>query len=160
VIFVAVGTQFPFDRLIRHMDDWLKEQTIIEPCFAQIGTGEYEPNLMEWERFIDADAYADKIQQAGLIVSHAGMGSIITAIESQTPIIVINRQHQLGEHRNDHQADGLEWMGKLSGVYTASTQEDLYNLLDQRETLVSDMPANLPQRQSLINYIDQLVYTS
>jgi len=160
MIFVAVGTQFPFDRLVRYVDEWLMSHDVIEPAFAQIGTGDYLPQVMTWEHFIDSETYLEKIKQADLIISHAGMGNIITAIEQQTPIIVVNRQQALGEHRNDHQADGLEWMAKLDGVYTASSKERLYDLLNNQYQLKSQQAQTLPQRQRLIQHINQLIASS
>jgi len=124
MIFVAVGTQFPFDRLIRNMDEWAAVHN--EEVIAQISEGEYTPKHMKWERFLDGEQYNQYIADASIFVSHAGMGNIISAREQQTPIIVMNRQFKLGEHRNDHQADGLKWMGKLKGVLTASTEEVLF----------------------------------
>jgi len=124
MIFVAVGTQFPFNRLIEYMDAWAAEHN--EEVIAQISDGDYTPKHMKWERFMDGEQYNKHIAEASVFVSHAGMGNIISAREQQTPIIVMNRQFTLGEHRNDHQADGLKWMGKLEGVLTASTQDELF----------------------------------
>ncbi len=124
MIFVAVGTQFPFNRLIENMDEWAAEHN--EEVIAQISDGEYIPKHMKWDRFLDGEQYNKNIESASVFISHAGMGNIISAREQQTPIIVMNRQFKLGEHRNDHQADGLKWMGKLAGVLTASTKEELF----------------------------------
>jgi len=131
MIFVAVGTQFPFNRLIQYMDDWVISDSnkTQEKVIAQISDGDYLPQEIKYERFMSGETYNENIRQASVFVSHAGMGNIISAREQKTPIIVINRQVALGEHRNDHQADGLKWMGKLDGVYTASTQEELYQHL-------------------------------
>jgi UDP-N-acetylglucosamine transferase subunit ALG13 len=124
---MAVGTQFPFDRLVRFMDEWAEQFADGEnPVIAQIGDGNYVPKNMQFERFMDAEQYNNHIRDAAVFVSHAGMGNIISAKELGTPIVVINRQFKLGEHRNDHQADGLKWMGKLEGVYAASDQDGLY----------------------------------
>lgn len=123
MIFVAVGTQFPFDRLIQFMDEWAAEHN--EEVIAQISEGKYTPKHMKWERFLDGEQYNKYIADATIFISHAGMGNIIGAREQQTPIVVMNRQFKFGEHRNDHQADGLSWMSKLDGVFTASTQEEL-----------------------------------
>jgi len=124
MIFVAVGTQFPFNRLIENMDDWAADHN--EEVIAQISDGDYTPKHMKWERFLDGKQYNTHIAEASVFISHAGMGNIISAREQQTPIIVMNRQFKLGEHRNDHQADGLKWMGKLDGVFTASNKDELF----------------------------------
>ena len=133
MIFVAVGTQFSFDRLIKAMDEWARDNN--EEVIAQIAGGEYIPQHAKWERFLDGEQYNKHIKEASVFVSHAGMGNIISARNNNTPIIVMNRQYELGEHRNNHQADGVKWMAELSGVYAAPTQETLYSLLDDVQAL-------------------------
>ena len=155
MIFVAVGTQFSFDRLIQYMDEWARDND--EAVFAQIGEGDYEPKHMKWERFLNGDQYNTNIKKSSVFVSHAGMGNIISARENQTPIIVINRQYELGEHRNNHQADGLLWMGKLPGVYTADTQKALYAQLTERATLECPEESENQNRQKLVNFLGDYI---
>ena len=155
MIFVAVGTQFAFDRLIRYVDEWAATHT--EPVIAQIADGSYLPQHLQWERFMTTAVFNQHLQQADLIISHAGMGNIITALESNKPIIVMTRQHALGEHRNDHQLDGLTWMAKLPGVYTAATQHELYALLARRTELLAATAAPDARLQSLVNFIDHSI---
>ncbi len=158
MIFVAVGTQFPFNRLIEYMDTWAAEHG--QEVIAQISDGDYIPKNMKWERFLDGEQYNKNIAEASVFVSHAGMGNIISAREQQTPIIVMNRQFKLGEHRNDHQADGLKWMGKLDGVYTASTQEELnQQLTTVKATNFSEMICSSRNvgNENLSNYIADLI---
>lgn len=155
MIFVAVGTQFSFDRLIQYMDEWARDHD--EPVFAQIGEGEYEPKHMQWARFLNGDEYNSQIRSATVFVSHAGMGNIISARANQTPIIVINRQFELGEHRNNHQAEGLLWMGKLPGVYTADTQETLYAKLAQRTALDCPEESDNQNRQKLVRFLGDYI---
>jgi len=158
VIFVAVGTQFPFNRLIEYMDAWAAEHG--QEVIAQISDGDYIPKNMKWERFLDGEQYNQNIAEASVFVSHAGMGNIISAREQQTPIIVMNRQFKLGEHRNDHQADGLKWMDKLDGVYAASTQEELNQQLSNiKASNFSEMVCSSTTvgNQNLSNYIADLI---
>ncbi len=155
MIFVAVGTQFSFDRLVQYMDEWAGANE--EAVFAQIGDGKYQPKHMQWERFLNGDQYNQHINNSTAFVSHEGMGNIISARENQTPIIVINRQYELGEHRNNHQADGLLWMGKLPGVYTASTQKDLFAQLSQRKHLACPAESDNQKRQQLVKYLGDYI---
>jgi UDP-N-acetylglucosamine transferase subunit ALG13 len=157
MIFVAVGTQFPFDRLIQCVDEWAAEHDT--PAHAQIAEGQYLPQHASWDRFMTTDDFNARLAEASLIISHAGMGNIITALENSKPIIVMNRQHKLGEHRNDHQADGLEWMGKLSGVYTARSCEEMHQLLNHYAELKGSRHQQLEQRRQLIDFIHQAVNT-
>ena len=155
MIFVAVGTQFAFDRLIQCVDEWAQKNDV--PVHAQIADGAYTPQHASWDRFMTTDAFNEKLTTAELIISHAGMGNIITALENSKPIIVMNRQHKLGEHRNDHQADGLEWMGKLAGVYTATSAEEMRALLARKDELQGNEQHDLSQRTQLIDFIDQAI---
>ncbi|MEN9501989.1 MAG: hypothetical protein RI964_1274 [Pseudomonadota bacterium] len=155
MIFVAVGTQFAFDRLIRYVDEWAATQRVTG--MAQIADGAYQPQHLQWERFMTTAVFNQHLQDAALIISHAGMGNIITALENRKPIIVMNRQHALGEHRNDHQLDGLTWMGKLPGVYTASTQAELIALLERRHELTAAHAAPDTRLQTLVDFIDHSI---
>jgi len=157
MIFVAVGTQFPFNRLIKTMDDWAYDHE--EKVIAQISEGDYLPEYIKWQRFLDGEQYNKNIREASVFVSHAGMGNIISAREQQTPIIVMNRQYKLGEHRNDHQAEGLKWMGKLEGVYTASTQEELFAHLEHIDQLAVADPENKVGSPELSCYLANFIKT-
>ena len=155
MIFVATGTQFPFDRLIQYMDKWANQHD--EVVFAQLGNGEFRPKHLGWKRFISQDEYNEAIRQASVFISHAGMGNIISAKEHSTPIIVINRQAELGEHRNDHQTEGLVWMGELEGVYTARTQEELFQHIANRHSLKVTSEQSEEGLHELVGYVDSLV---
>ena len=155
MIFVAVGTQFSFDRLIQYMDEWASQND--EAVFAQIGDGEYIPQNMKWERFLNGDQYNQNINESTAFVSHAGMGNIISAREHQTPVIVINRQFELGEHRNNHQADGLVWMSQLPGVYTADTKETLFVQLAKRAELTSPAESDNQKREQLTQFLGDYI---
>jgi len=155
MIFVATGTQFPFDRLVKYMDEWVSGTN--EDVFVQLGDGEYHPQNIKWERFLGLDDYDEKIKSATVFISHAGMGNIISAKDHGVPIIVINRQAALGEHRNDHQADGLKWMGELEGVYTSSSKEELYELLAQREQLKAFSGCSEESLNDLVGYLNLII---
>ncbi len=155
MIFVAVGTQFPFDRLVRCVDEWAGEHAV--DGLAQIARGDYEPRHLRWERFMTTAVFEAQLRAADLIVSHAGMGNIITALDHRKPIVVMNRQHALGEHRNDHQRDGLEWMAKLPGVYTATTSDEVQAWLDRRATLRAPDATPDSRMRTLVDFIDRSI---
>ncbi len=97
MIFITIGSAFPFDRLIQSMDDWAVATGRSEECLAQIGDGSYEPKSMRWERTLSHGDYAASIKASKVVVSHAGMGSVITAMRSQVPIVMLPRRFEAGE---------------------------------------------------------------
>jgi UDP-N-acetylglucosamine transferase subunit ALG13 len=124
VIFVTIGSVFPFDRMIRAADDWAAANPE-EEVFAQIGDGGYEPRHMIWVRRLDRETYDTAASRARLLVAHAGMGSVITAGRFGKPIVILPRRHALGEHNTDHQADTAAWLSGRSGIYLAEDESVL-----------------------------------
>ena len=124
MIFVTIGSMFPFDRLIRAMDAWAATSPG-EEMLAQIGDGGFEPAHMPWVRKLDREAYVRTVRGARLLVAHAGMGTVITAAEYGKPVVLLPRQGALGEHNNDHQADTAAWLRTRPGIRVADAEGDL-----------------------------------
>jgi len=101
LIFVTVGEQLPFDRLISTIDDWASKSGVA--VYAQIGNTLYRPNFIEYRSSLGPADFSDAFKTAELIIGHAGMGTIITALELNKPLLIMPRKASLGEHRNDHQ---------------------------------------------------------
>lgn len=130
MIFATVGTQLPFDRLVSTLDMWAS-QNPSEQGFVQLGQGKYCPNYLEWARTVSIEVFRSKLKLCDLVVAHAGMGTIISAIELGKPVIVMPRRAELGEHRNDHQLATAERLRHLRGLKIANDHEELAQLLDQ-----------------------------
>jgi UDP-N-acetylglucosamine transferase subunit ALG13 len=125
VIFVTIGSMFPFDRMVRAMDAWALAEGQGEEVLAQIGAGDYEPRHMEWVRKLDRPAYGAAIRRARLVVAHAGVGSIVTAGENGRPIVVLPRRAHLGEHTSDHQVETVGWLRAKPWVHVADDEAAL-----------------------------------
>ncbi len=133
-LFVSVGTMMPFDRLLRTMDDWAAKHPDAA-VFFQIGKSAYEPRHGGFVRLMPAADYRARLAQATLFVAHAGMGSIISAIEAGKPLVMLPRLRSLGEHNTDHQLATAATVGRRDGLYVAASEEDLGPLID---TLLAD----------------------
>jgi UDP-N-acetylglucosamine transferase subunit ALG13 len=122
VIFLTVGSHEPFDRLIAAVDGWCG-RTPGAQVFAQITErAAYQPKHLQWVAQLDQAAYRRKCLEASCLISHAGMGSIITALELGKPIVVMPRRGHLHETRNDHQWSTVrEFRGK-PGIFVADDE--------------------------------------
>ena len=80
MIFVTVGTQGQFDRLIQTVDEWAGARGKMD-VFAQTGPSNYQASYIHAERFISPNEFRERVKSASLVIAHAGMGSIITALE-------------------------------------------------------------------------------
>ena len=113
MIFVTIGEQLPFDRLIRFVDNWAR-CTGRTDVVAQIGASDYEPANLSAVDFLKPEEFTHHMREASAIVSHAGMGTVISALELGKPILVLPRLARFREHRSDHQLDTAKRLNQLS----------------------------------------------
>jgi len=126
----------PFDRLIRTVDDWAGRcQT--PRIFAQIAGGEYVPNHMQWQRFLSPAEYRQRVFESKLIIAHAGMGTVITALEFGRPLVVMPRRGGLGETRNDHQVATATRLAESGCASVAMNEDELIRQLASLEKLTA-----------------------
>ena len=136
MIFVTVGTQLPFDRLVAAIDTWAGSGSSV-PVFAQIGPSRLRPRNIEFAQFITPAECAQRMEEADAIVGHAGMGTILTALELGTPVLVMPRRAALGEHRNDHQLATANRFSDLGKINVAFDEAELPAALDDLDRIVA-----------------------
>lgn len=132
MIFVTVGTQLPFDRLVRVVDEWAGRSGRAD-VVAQVGPGLYVPRHIRHQAFISPPEFSRNIEAAKLIVSHAGMGTILNALGLGKPILVMPRRANLGEHRNDHQLATARRFKELGRIMVAMDEVEMAAQLDSLE---------------------------
>ena len=125
MIFLTIGTLEPFDRLVQMVDMVAAKGEVKEPIIGQIGFGAYHPRNMRAYPVLEKKEFDSHMDQASFIISHAGMGSIITAITLRKPMIVVPRLKKYHEHVNDHQLDTALKFEELGIVWVANTEEEL-----------------------------------
>jgi UDP-N-acetylglucosamine transferase subunit ALG13 len=130
VIFVTVGTQLPFDRLISAVDEWAGA-TPSRRVFAQIGPSRMTPRHIKHARFISPEQCSERMAAADAIVAHAGIGTILTALELGKPVLVMPRRAEFAEHRNDHQLATASRFAELGRVSVAFDETELSARLDE-----------------------------
>lgn len=119
MIFVTVGSQMPFDRLIVAMDVWAAAQPNPTNIFAQIGASSFRPTALRWSQSLTPAEFKEAVSAADIIVAHAGMGSVLTAMELGKSLVLMPRQGALQETRNDHQIATAKWLAKREGIFVA-----------------------------------------
>lgn len=124
MIFVTVGSQLPFDRLIKAVDEWAgvnKDQEVV----AQIGISLFRPKNITFFQTLTLKDYTDFLVRSDFIVSHAGMGTIISALEYSKPLLLMARLESEGEHRNDHQVATSKRFSHFSNIKVADDERKL-----------------------------------
>lgn len=128
MIFATVGTQLPFPRLIDALNALAPR--LDEPVIAQVGLGAEGswPNL-DVRKTLQPQEFSDIFRAARIVVSHAGVGTILSARRFGRPLIVFPRSFALGEHRNDHQLATVRHLERLRGIHVAREAAELERLL-------------------------------
>lgn len=119
MIFVTVGMHYRgFDRLVKKMDEIAP--SLDEEVVMQIGNAEYLPKNVYAVKFLDNNNMKGYYNDASLIISHGGAGTLIEAISAQKPLIIVPRMKQYGEVIDDQQnelAMALSEIGLVKVVY-------------------------------------------
>lgn len=132
MILLTVGTQFPFDRLIQAVDEAFDNGLIDEEVFAQIGETSYRPRNFASVPSLEKETLDKYFKEAAMIISHAGMGTISTAMQYDKALLVMPRLKKYGEVVNDHQvaiARRFEKLGYLLAAYQAEELPEKIRLL-------------------------------
>ena len=124
MIFVTVGaSEFDFERLLKIIDEFIEEKTIDEEVIAQIGTSKYKPQNYKYFKLIGNDDFEKYINDARVIICHAGTGTVVPSLKKGKKIIIFPRLKEFNEHIDNHQ---LELAGVFSnkGYVLCATNED------------------------------------
>ena len=132
MIFVTVGHQMPFDRLVRAVDVWAEETGRID-LFAQIGSTSYSPESFASVAAMSPASFHRCVEEASGIVAHAGTGTIIAALRLRKPLLVLPRRASLGETRNEHQLATADYFEKAGYLMAVRDEADLAPALEQLE---------------------------
>ncbi len=123
MILVTVGMQLGFDRLIKAMDQLAP--SLGQDIVAQTGKGAYLARNLLQHSSIEPREFEKLVAQASLIVSHAGIGTILSAQRASKPIVLFPRRAALGEHRNDHQLATCRQLEGRDGIGIAFEEYEL-----------------------------------
>lgn len=158
MIFVTTGTQEPFDRLIAIVEKL--SFTTNEKIVVQAKTAMKLPSKVEIYDFLSPKEYDYFFNNARLIISHAGMGSIISALYKSRPIVVFPRIASLGEHRNEHQLATAKKMKEENMVRVAFSEEELLSMLEDlvKQEIIEPLSEVGPfASNQLIKSLDELI---
>lgn len=147
MIFVTVGTQLPFERLLDAMDAIAADSR--EEIVAQTGSGQGRWSHLRSETQLHPDTFAEYFRAARIVVAHAGIGSILSAKRFGKPLVILPRRAALGEHRNDHQMATAKQVENIAGIHVAWEAEDIAALLATSDLPCASESAS-PSRTALI----------
>ena len=133
MIFVTLGTQDKsFVRLLKAIDKAIDDGIIKDEVIVQAGYTKYESDNMKIFDLIDRDEFANYIKKCDVLITHGGVGSIITGLKNNKKVIAIPRLSKYKEHINDHQVqiiDNFNDVGYIIGLKEDINLKDAFSRL-------------------------------
>lgn len=126
MIFVTVGTHGqPFERLLAAVAELSDPDRV---CL-QYGPGKRPEGIERAVAFMSFAEMEENFAAADVVVTHAGVGSILCARRAGHLPIVVPRYRELGEHVDDHQVELTRALAERDEVRPAWRGDDLGELV-------------------------------
>lgn len=156
-IFIMFGTQDKrFDRL---MDAVLNSNFIKEnDVYMQLGytTGNYQG--VHVQQYYSEDELLKQIELADLIITHAGVGAIVSSLKLNKKTIVVPRLGKYKEQNNDHQVQIMNRYNQLGYIIAL---EDLEKIDESVLSASQFIPKPyVADKQGIINEIAEFIKLS
>lgn len=134
MILVTLGTQNnSFHRLLEEVQKNIDNGNIKEEVIVQNGYTKFDSKQMKLIKEIPQDEFNKLIDQANLVITHGGVGSIITAITKGKKVIAIPRLKKYNEHVNDHQIEIIDSFNEKGYIIGIHSVEELGKALEEAE---------------------------
>ena len=155
MIFVTLGTQkFQLNRLLKQLDKYIEQGQITDKVIAQIGYSDYLPKRYEYIDFLQGESQeALENDFREKLIAHSGVGSIISAINSNKPVIVYPRLAKYREHIDDHQLEIAYAFSVKNYVLCCGEEDDLLEKIEESRT--HHFEKYVSQREKIVGIIDE-----
>lgn len=131
MILVLLGThELPFTRLLKEVEKLKNEGIIDDEIIVQNGNTHYESDVLTLKPFVSYEEMEKLVEQARLIITHAGSGSIISGIKKGKVVIAAPRLEKYGEHNDNHQLELAQVFQEQGHILVWNDGEilgDIYN---------------------------------
>jgi len=136
LILVCVGaSEYGFDRLLKYVDELCESGVIVgQEVVAQAGSAKYKPKHYRSFELIGRVEFQNYVEEADVIITHAGTGSVIPPLKLGKKVIVFPRRAQYGEHIDDHQMELAEVFTSAGYTLCAENKEELQKALSKAQS--------------------------
>ena len=155
MILVAVGaSQFPFDRLLRALDALPGGEALV----VQHGPSAVRPANARCLKFVPMDTLAELVREARVVITHAGVGSILLSLTNGKRPLVVPRLRAFGETVDDHQLDSARRFAKAGLVTVVENMADLQAATVSSSATSIELPTEeVPLVRELRSYVSAVV---
>lgn len=156
MILVLLGTQDnSFHRLLDKIQELIDKKVIQEKVVVQAGRTKYESKDMEIFSLMPQDKLRDLMEKADLIITHGGVGSIVTSLKMGKKVIAVPRLSNFGEHVNDHQIQIVDSFNKQGFLIGVPELDDLEKAIEKARTF--EPKKFVSQTENMIKIIEDFI---
>ena len=133
MILVTLGTQDKkFYRLLDIVQKAIKQGVIKDKVIVQAGySSDYKSDDMAILNLVSIEKFKKLISECDILITHGGVGSIITGLKENKKIIAVPRLKKYKEHTNDHQVQIVDNDGYILKL---DDGEELATIIDNINT--------------------------
>ncbi len=155
MILVTLGTQDKsFERLLKQVDSEIKNKNINEKVIVQAGYTKYKSKNMTIFDYVEPAELLEYIKKARVIISHAGVGTILNCLENNKKVIVVPRLSKYREHNNDHQVQIANEFAKEGYIINL---ENIKKLGEEIKNIDNLKPKKLKHNNMIIETIEDFI---
>lgn len=131
MILVTLGTQDKsFKRLLNAVQKCIDDKVINEEVIVQTGCTKYNSKDMKIFDLMSQEQLDKYRKQARIIITHAGVGSILDSLRLDKKIIAAARLKKYHEHTNNHQLQILNNFANDGYIIKLENFDDLSSILN------------------------------
>ena len=156
MILVMLGTQNnSFHRLLEEIDDLINKGIINDEVVVQAGYTKYKSKNMKIFSLIPVEELEELIEKADLIITHGGVGSIISSLKKGKKVIAVPRLHEYQEHVNNHQKEIVEAFDKKGYIIGIQDVKELNEAIEKSKDFVPEK--YLSSNKKMLNIIENFI---
>lgn len=148
MIYITLGTQGnDFSRCLKMVEQLIEKRGITDEVIAQVGNSRYRPKGVKCFEYVLEVDYQKYIQEADVIITHAGSGALFSSIKKGKKTIAVARLYKYSEMDDDHQTELVRKLTEggyiLDGTYSIV---DAWDKLDGFVPRSNDFECTIPKR--------------
>ena len=156
MIFVTLGTNDEeFTRLLKAIDKEIENGTIKEKVIVQAGCTKYKSKNMEILDLVPRDEFDRLIEECDLLITHGGVGSILTGINKGKKVIAVPRLSKYKEHGNDHQLQIVDNFSERKYIIGVKDMNKLGKAIEKARTFKPQKFVS--NTHNIINMIEEYI---
>jgi len=134
MILITLGTQDkPFTRLLAKIEEQIEKGNIKQEVVVQAGVTKFDSKYMKIFDLVDREKFQDLITKCDLLITHGGVGSILTGLKNNKKVIACPRLAKYKEHMNDHQIQIVEKFSASGYIISYNEEDNLGEVLKKIE---------------------------